>query len=326
MPWRQLHDIDNQQNRNAGNGGDLAKHTVYLAVLNYLLARSPWSSELRVRECHAGRGMYRIDDARRALLETLYAPHNADVGVLLHDVQRKSQTALGVWPAALANFEWYSGSAIVNACQLESALSGRHLLELYELAGETRTVLRAACAALGRNLHRVDVRIMPERENDTEFDGESHIEQCIANWNTQDVVLLDPFAMWRDRKDQACRDRYRRILDHLIRRGEESPSLLLFWTWGHNFPVADGDLSGTNDPVRNGYQDLRNLLHQASKHFIRVTWRWGLQFAMWVVVPSAHLDPLSAEIQLRCDELRDHLLRLGRRVRLANPNIQVLVD
>ena len=72
MPWRQLHDPDNPENRNGGNGGDLGKHTVYLAVLDYLLARSPWSAELRVRECHAGRGMYRIPtDARRPLLDCL---------------------------------------------------------------------------------------------------------------------------------------------------------------------------------------------------------------------------------------------------------------
>ena len=87
MPWRQLQD-ENRQNRNAGNGGDLGKHTVYLTVLDYLLAHSPWSTKLRVRECHAGRGMYRIpaDDARRPLLECLYNPLGADAGVLLHDV------------------------------------------------------------------------------------------------------------------------------------------------------------------------------------------------------------------------------------------------
>src|SRR5205085_5719148 len=54
--WHELHDPENPENRNAGNGGDLVKHTIYLGALDYLLAHSPWSNELRVRECHAGRG------------------------------------------------------------------------------------------------------------------------------------------------------------------------------------------------------------------------------------------------------------------------------
>jgi 23S rRNA A2030 N6-methylase RlmJ len=328
MPWRQLHDPDNPENRNGGNGGDLGKHTVYLAVLEYLLAHSPWSAELRVRECHAGRGMYRIptDDVRRPLLECLYSPLGADVGVLLHDVQRASQTALGVWPTTLASFEWYTGSAVVNAWQLGCASSGQHQLELYELAPETRAVLCAVFAAPGLQLPRVQVRILPDPENNANFDGEQHIEQNIAAWDTRDFVLLDPFAMWRQAQDQPRRNRYRRILDRLIQRGEESPSLMLFWTWGRAFPVADGDLDGTNDPVGNGYQELRNVLHQANRHFVRVTWRWGLQFAMWVLVPTPHLEALTAAIQLRCDELRDHLLHRGCGGRLANPDIQVAVD
>jgi hypothetical protein len=328
MPWRQLHDPDNPENGNAGNGGDLGKHTVYLAVLDYLLARSPWSTELRVRECHAGRGMYRIPagNIRRPLLECLYNPLGADVAVLLHDVQRASQSALAVWPAALADFEWYSGSAVVNAWRLGTAQAGRHQLELYELAAETRAVLRAVFAAPGLQLPSVGVRILPEPEDHGDFDGELHIERSIATWNAQDLVLLDPFAMWRQAQDQPRRNRYRRIVERLTARGEESPSLLLFWTWGRAFPVADGDLDDTNDRVANGYQELRALLHQANRHLIRVTWRWGLQFAMWVVVPDSHLGALSAALQLCCDQLRDHLQRRGCGGRLANPDIAVVVD
>ena len=50
MGWRELNDSTNPMDKKAGNGGDLVKHTVYLTVLDYLLARSPWSNELRVRE------------------------------------------------------------------------------------------------------------------------------------------------------------------------------------------------------------------------------------------------------------------------------------
>jgi hypothetical protein len=47
---------------------------------------------------------------------------------------------------------------------------------------------------------------------------------------------------------------------------------------------------------------------------------------MWVLVPTPNLEALSAAIQHRCDELCDHLLRRGCGSRMANPNIQVIVD
>jgi hypothetical protein len=328
MPWCQLQDNDNDQNQNTGNGGDLVKHTVYLAVLDYLLAHAPWSTELRVRECHGGRGMYRVHnpDNRRPLLTCLYNPLDADVGLLLHDVQRASQIALAVWPADRPNFEWYSGSALVNAWRLGSAQAGRLRLELYELAPDTRAVLRAVFAVPGLQLPRVDARILPEPEDQSDFDGELHIETSVDAWDSQDLVLLDPFAMWRQSQDQPRRNRYRRIVERLIGRGQQSPLLLLFWTWGHAFPVAEGDLNGTNESVPNGYQELRGLLHQANRHFIRVTWRWGLQFAMWILVPDSHLVALSDALRLRCDELRDHLQQRGCNGQQANPDIAVEYD
>ena len=54
MTWM-LQTDQNRQNGNAGNGGDLVKHTVYLALLDELLKHEPWRSNLRLRECHAGR-------------------------------------------------------------------------------------------------------------------------------------------------------------------------------------------------------------------------------------------------------------------------------
>ena len=215
----------------------------------------------------------------------------------------------------------------MNAWRLGTAEAGRHKLELYEFAPDTRHVLRAVFAAPGLNLPEVSVHILPDPENDGDFDGELHIERSAAAWNAQDLVLLDPFAMWREARDQRLHNRYRRIVEQLIARGDESPSLVIFWTWGRAFPIADGDLDDTNRRVANGYQELRDLLHQADRHFIRVTWRWGLQFAMWVIVPDSHLRALCDAVQRRCDELRDHVQQhRGCRVRLANPDIKVLVD
>ncbi|CAA9560502.1 MAG: hypothetical protein AVDCRST_MAG73-3654 [uncultured Thermomicrobiales bacterium] len=219
MPWQQLGDPGNPENGNASNGGDLCKHTVYLALLDYLLARPPWAEQLRVRECHAGRGMYRIPAGSRRLLERLYAPLGAGAGVLLRDAQRATQTALSVWPDDPARSAWYSGSAVLNGWRLGRADAGRHLLELYEQAADTRAVLRAVFADPGLRPPRMDVRILPEPEPGRSFDGEAYVESNVLAWNPQDLILLDPFAMWRQPKDQARRNRYRRIVERVIARG-----------------------------------------------------------------------------------------------------------
>jgi hypothetical protein len=268
--------------------------------------------------------MYRIPgkDSRRRLLECLYDPIRADVGVLLHDVQRGLQSALGVWPDHGQPFEWYAGSAVVDAWRLGRAQSGKHRLELYELDADTRRILRAVFSDPALQLPRLDVQIFPEAEDQRDFDGECHIEKNVAAWHSQDLILLDPFAIWRKKKDQPQRDRYRRIIERLIAQGQESPLLILFWTWGQNFRAADGDLAGTNRPVSNGYHELRALLHGAGGNFIRVSWRWDLQLAMWVLVPEAHVNALCDALQRCCDDLRDHLLQHG----CKKQDVEVAVD
>jgi hypothetical protein len=327
MSWRQIED-KNRMNKLAGNGGDLVKHTVYLTVLDYLLARDPWSSQLRVHECHAGRGIYPIPspDDRRPLLECLYDPVREETGVLLHDTQRASQSALEVWPADTKAFEWYGGSALINTWRLGRAGTGKHCHELYEQDAKTRESLRDVLLNSGLSPPQVGVQIFPKEEDGGKFAGEAHIETNVVNWNSQDLVLLDPFAMWCEKEDQPQRDRYRSILQRLIALGQDSPLLILFWTWGKAFPVAKDDLDGTNTPVRNGYQELRTLLHGAGRPFVRVAWRWGLQFAMWVLVPDSHVNELCGCLRHSCDGLRDHLQQHGCRGRLKNPNIEVAVD
>jgi hypothetical protein len=325
VPWRTLADTGNRENQNAGNGGDLGKHTVYLTILDYLLQHEPWATGLRVRECHAGRGLYEIPtgDLRRPRLECLYHPLHEEAEIPLHNVQRDSQTALNVWPQQRDALHWYSGSAIVNAWCMAKASRGNHVLELYELAPNTRAILRSVFADRSFQFSRVTVRMLPEPEDGCDFDGELHIERSISSWASQDLILLDPFAMWRRRKHQCCRDRYRRIFDQLLAL-PAPPQLVLFWTWGRAFQAAVGDIEGARPPVPNGYQELRQLLRDANHSFIRVCWRWGLQFAMWIVVPAAHLQPLEAALKLRCDEIRDHLLSNG--CGLINPDIRITID
>ena len=326
IDWKLMEDLANVENRNAGNGGDLVKHTVYLALLRHLLAQDPWSKALFLRECHAGRGLYEIGegDPRSRLLSCLCSDPSGE-RVLLQDAQRTALRALDCWSTGAEAVNWYAGSALINTIALADRQDDSHKLELYEWLPETRQILRCVLAAARPEAHQT-WSVLPEEDQVAKFDGEEHIERNIRHWGKQNVVLLDPFAMWRQPADQQRRDHYGAIVDGLVKHGPDAPSLVLFWTWGRAFPVAAGDLDGTATPVRNGYADLRAKLHNAGFRFVLVKWRWGLQFAMWVVVPAGQLTALRDDIDLHCGLLTNHLMRNGCRQSLSQPQIEVAVD
>ncbi len=323
MDWKLMDDPNNPENGNAGNGGDLVKHTVYLATLRYLLTQEPWNSGLRLRECHAGRGIYRIPIGSRKLVSCLHSNPAKERPGLLQATQGDILSALGCLQDAAEEHIWYAGSALINTFTLANNQPGLHTLDLYEWQPETRQILRSVLTAAQPDTH-VSLRVLPEEDDGREFDGEAYIGQRIGEWGKQDVILLDPFAMWREKKDQSKRNRYGAMVDALIRHREDAPSLILFWTWGQNFPVARGDMSGTNKPVKNGYQELQNRLHLKEFHFVRVTWCWGLQFAMWVVAPKEHLAALRNYIDLHCGLLSNHLQR--HRCEFKDQRVEVTID
>lgn len=326
MDWKVMNDPENIENRNAGNCGDLVKHTVYLATLRFLLAREPWSKELVLRECHAGRGIYQIPDGdpRTRLLSDLYAEPPDDEPVLLHDAEKNTLRALKCWPSG-NSIQWYAGSALINAYALAQRKRSSHRIEFYELDHKTRRILRGVVTDAAREL-RLPSCAVAEDEAHSAFDGEAYIERHISGWGKEDVVLLDPFAMWRQQKDQTKRDHFLRIITNLIGRGDDAPSLILFWTWGQAFLAAEGDLNGTAKSVNNGYRELRDKLHNAGFHFVLVKWRWGLQFAMWVIVPRALLSAVRDEIDSQGRRLADHLLRHGNGGKLEHPSIKETID
>ena len=92
------------------------------------------------------------------------------------------------------------------------------------------------------------VNLLSADLKDEPFDGEAYVEAQISQWGRQNVLFLDPFAMWRQPGDQRSRNRYGAIVHSLIRRGLDAPSLVLFWTWGRAFPIAEGDLDVAVSP------------------------------------------------------------------------------
>ncbi len=331
MKWRQPNDATNPQNENAGNGGDLVKHVVYQTTLAHLTRHEPWSKQMRVRECHAGRGVYCVSDKNRSRVGQLFRPLDRDISLPLHDQQRGALSAIQTWPVQPPSDGdlCYAGSAVLNAWGLGcSKTTSTHLIELYEKASTTRSILRSVFDQLGPSLPSVRVAILPDPETGLDFDGEKHIEREIDGWSRQDLILLDPFAIWAEGENVPRRARYGRIFDRLAARGhDDRPSLIMFWTWGNNQVISRRDIyDPSGERIKNGYQAIRKALHNKGVRFIRVAWCWGIQFAMWVVVPDASLVPLREDIEVSYERLRNHLLSNRNNNRERLPDVLVTVD
>lgn len=313
MDWATVED-QNIQNPNAGNGGDLVKHTVYLSTIGYLLSEQPWKQDLRIRECHAGRGIYRLGrwhQWRNALSALLSCP-KGEARVLLRDVERAVLEGLGCWPQSPDQLEWYAGSALLNGWALAQNANGKRVLDLYEKEPDTRSVLRGALGAAGFN-DQIQLHVLPTVEDNMPFDGERYVEAWMQTWGKNDLVLLDPFARWRKKGHQHDRDLYASIIKGLVHRTGDSPSLLLFWTWGSASVQANEDLSGSGRAVSNGYQQLLGIVKEAGFQIVLVEWHWGYVFAMWIVVPTDHVRPIQDHVRHDCSCLSNHLRTNGQR-------------
>lgn len=291
MSWRLADDPHNPENRNAGNGGDLVKHCAYATLLDVLLAESPWHDGLHLRECHAGRALYRIPagDPRRRLAKVVF-----EGGHRLAEAQRR---ALSIWRLP-TDGSWYAGSAAVNATRLAHH-PGAHRYEGYEWAPDTRAIARQA-------LEEGFESSLPLRLPDgppplSRFEGESHIAGELAHWSERDVVLLDPFGLWRRRKLAERRRRYARIVDAHV-RAQAPPPLAWFFVWSHE-EAGDSDMNGRSTPVADGYQELLSRLVAADRRPIVLRWRWDLVCAMWLIVPPRIRDRLGAELEANLAEL-----------------------
>ena len=278
-------DDRNDHNRNAGNGGDLIKHTVYLTLLETVMQREPWRKEIRLRECHAGRGLYLTTPDNEWLGMNL---HWKAEGSLLARSQRSALSDLNVdveeRPGVL-----YAGSSVLN---LRVAAGARKALtEFYELKPRTREILQAVLKEARPDAPDLTISV-PGRSGRT-FDGEAYIADSVEGWDERDLILLDPFSMWRQRKHQQRRDLYREILVGAVTKG---CLVTIFFTWGNANRAADEDLSGDRVTPMNGYGDLLRWLKLVDVNVVTVKWIWRYRFAMWIVLPGPETRELRDDI------------------------------
>lgn len=232
------------QDRNAGNAGDVLKHAVLAAVLAGVVRRQ---CPLVYIETHAGRGIYpfdplELDEGRRHLLASLPRVDNsvtAPFTAALRDYLK-----LG---AATAS---YPGSPLVAA---HAARGLRAAVVLHDtgrgVADGLRSTLEAHCSPTWA------VKVSSESALRTDAPGDfvARVTEAVAGLDTPlTVLLVDPFAYERSGTDDRLqrgnlnRAALARAIDGLrsVRSGVDGVAMV--WTSQHHEELASDlrELSG----------------------------------------------------------------------------------
>lgn len=291
------------QDGNAANGGDLVKHTVYLSLVRNLIENPTWKGGIKIRECHAGRGLYAPVPGNVDLAHNVMSEQGP--GCLLGEMERGILSERKLLPDGTA----YAGSALLNAYNLAS-LGVPATLDLYEMDGAVRRDLSAIrdYPSIRQAISdgKLTVNVLEEGRGE-EFDGETYIRDTMDQWGPEDVILLDPFAFWRDddksRIRRVRRGLYRDILD---KSATTQSTVVIFFTWGNAHLGARQDILCCNAACENGYQQLISHLW-GDRRPVVVTWCWRYTFAMWIVSSGCQHDLLVGATKRDLDQLHQHM-------------------
>lgn len=273
---------ESRQNKNAGNSGDLLKHSAYLALLHELVSERAWSEELSVVEAHSGKGVYAARTPHLRTAQALPGYGKSPLGVAQDEAFLASPSGLGP-VAGLVNGELpYAGSAVLHAFEL-SRLRRRSLVLMDHDADVRDTLARVfeepALAPLVPDLQLLDP-------------GESSEPRVLlalerGTYTSAHVLHFDPFAFVMD-PDDSLRSTYKRLTAYShehVAQGQLAATTL-FFTWGSNSRAALDDLdeAGYRGGLEGGYRDLVNAVDPSRR--IVLTWCWEFYFSLLLVVPS----------------------------------------
>ena len=245
------------QNPNAGNGGDVIKHSVYLAVLDELRTRKRWRDEVHVVETHAGKGVY-VPAAKE------YAEAANDPGMRRSKLCAAQEMAFQPAPHGLgpvdgmnADERPYAASALLHAFALRDVRQ-KSLLLMDCDKDVTDTLTRLFDEPAFRQCKPAPDMLHTKPSSEQELIDRFR-SSCFGG---NHVVHLDPFAFVLGGKHAQKQKRkwYAELLRKADRRvaSRTLAALSVFVVWGQwHKAEAKADLCGAGCGVRDGYQDLR---------------------------------------------------------------------
>ena len=297
-----------EQNKNAGNGGDVIKHSVYLAMLDELRRHERWREQLHVLETHAGKGVY-------APAAKEYVKAANDPAMRRSKLCAAQERAFACAPDGLGSVDGmkagerpYAASAVLHAFALRDV--PRKSLELMDSdGGATGTLKQVFDEPALRRFH-------PPPCVRTESSSEQALIERLGQASRlggNHLVHLDPFAFVSATEHAPERKRYAKLLQEADRRVkcDTLAALSVFVVWGGwQRDKARKILSGAERGVPGGYPDLRDEI--GSERRITVEWCWGQYFAMLLVVPAEVRDEVVERIMEYCKPFKSQCRTLFR--------------
>ena len=281
------------QNKNSGNGGDLIKHSVYLAVLDVVRASR---RAVHVVEGHAGKGVYVPAAEEYGRVANNRGARRSVLGIAQGNAFRPPPNGLGPIEGARDAEYAYAASAVLHAFALRD-LPDKSLLLMDRDPDATATLthLIGEPAFLGFD-PRPRVLCTESPSEEVLLDGFQR-----SRFGEDHIVHVDPFAFVTSKEHARDRERYAKLLRTADRcvASKRLAALSVFIVWGRRHGCsARADLVGAGCGVENGYQDLRALIGRDRR--VVVEWCWGQYFSMLMVVPSGIREQVIERITDYC--------------------------
>lgn len=298
---------ESKQNNNAGNAGDLLKHSAYLALLHELISCASWSEGLSIVEAHSGKGIYAATSPNLRDARALAGFRESPLGIAQATAFADPPAGLGPIADLGVGEMPYAGSAVLHALEL-SKLPRRELMLMDRDASVRNTITlvfrQPALAPLAP-----DLRVLDPGEC-----SEPKVLHALerGEYSRNHVLHFDPFAFVMAPNDASTRNTYKRLLAQCDVRVDRSQlaAATLFFTWGSNSRAALDDLDGAGyeGGLDGGYRDLVEGVDPSRR--IVLTWCWGMYFSLLLVVPSELRAKLGARLINYVEPFGSRLKRL----------------
>jgi hypothetical protein len=269
-----------RQDKNAGNSGDLVKHTAYLVMLNHLAQDG---QKAHIVEAHGGKGVYVSTNPhlRKAREAARYS--TSILGHAQAECFAAPPIGLGVVTDLAKQEIAYAGSGALHANAVAHGLA--HSLELIDADAGVRAVAdrvfsEGCFSKVRRNL----------RTTDPDGPSEPMVLSGLktGGFGPDHVLHFDPFAFVMAPEDARVRTVYRDLIRECEARVKrhDLAAASVFFTWGSNSAAAKHDLfeAGFRGGLENGYQALVAAVEPDQR--VVITWCWEFYFALLCIVPA----------------------------------------
>lgn len=296
-----------EQDKNAGNSGDLIKHASYLALLREIARGRAPGAPLHVIEAHGGKGVYLSGHPHLLEAQRLPGYASSTLGKAQAGCFAPTPVGLGDVRGLQVGEITYAGSAVLHAREVVGGVSSR--LTLLDKDPGVRNVVARVFSEPCFSGALAQLAIQ-----DPGGPSEPVVLSRLQGgaFGSGDILHCDPFAFVMAPKHSSTRSLYQDLIrecDARVHRGALAAASV-FFTWGSNGAAAKDDLDGAGygGGMPGGYQALVSAVSAGQR--LVVNWCWELFFSLVLILPGNSKAAITRAIEVDTAWLRPAMRRL----------------